>query len=131
MKVTTMPMSKVESTIGRVLGIACPARASITPGICLKVLVAAMIFWRVLLPASLPGIFTGMRVSVGIGVTMLVGAEMVATSDGVADNWNQAYYGRSVTPPDILMTARAHNPNADQLADAISRAAGGAKTSLR
>ena len=42
------------------------------------------IFWRVLLPASLPGIFTGLRVSVGIGVTMLVGAEMVATSDGVA-----------------------------------------------
>jgi len=33
---------------------------------------------------------------------------------GVADNWNQAYYGRTVTPPDILMTARAHNPNADQ-----------------
>ncbi len=43
-----------------------------------------MIFWRVLLPASLPGIFTGVRVSVGIGVTMLVGAEMVATSDGIA-----------------------------------------------
>jgi len=42
------------------------------------------IFRRVLLPASLPGIFTGMRVSVGIGVTMLVGAEMVATSDGIA-----------------------------------------------
>src|SRR5215472_4669887 len=44
----------------------------------------AMIFRRVLLPASLPGIFTGIRVSVGIGVTMLVGAEMVATSDGIA-----------------------------------------------
>jgi taurine transport system permease protein len=42
------------------------------------------IFLRVLLPASLPGIFTGLRVSVGIGVTMLVGAEMVATSDGIA-----------------------------------------------
>lgn len=42
------------------------------------------VFWRVLLPASLPGIFTGIRVSVGIGVTMLVGAEMVATSDGIA-----------------------------------------------
>jgi taurine transport system permease protein len=42
------------------------------------------IFWRVLLPASLPGIFTGLRMSVGIGVTMLVGAEMVATSDGIA-----------------------------------------------
>lgn len=44
----------------------------------------AMIFSRVILPASLPGIFTGLRVSVGIGVTMLVGAEMVATSDGIA-----------------------------------------------
>ena len=44
----------------------------------------SMIFWRVLLPASLPGIFTGIRVAVGIGVTMLVGAEMVATSDGIA-----------------------------------------------
>ena len=32
---------------------------------------------------------------------------------GVADSWNQAYYGRTVTPPDILMTARAHNPNGD------------------
>jgi hypothetical protein len=29
------------------------------------------------------------------------------------------------------MTAKAHNPSADQLGDAISRAAGGAKTSLR
>jgi taurine transport system permease protein len=42
------------------------------------------IFHRVVLPASLPGIFTGIRVSVGVGVTMLVGAEMVATSDGIA-----------------------------------------------
>ena len=44
----------------------------------------ATIFWRILLPGSLPGIFTGLRVSVGLGVAMLVGAEMVATSSGVA-----------------------------------------------
>jgi taurine transport system permease protein len=44
----------------------------------------AAIFWRILLPGSLPGIFTGLRVSVGLGVSMLVGAEMVATSSGVA-----------------------------------------------
>jgi taurine transport system permease protein len=43
-----------------------------------------IVFHRVLLPASLPGIFTGIRVSIGIGVTMLVGAEMIATSDGIA-----------------------------------------------
>ena len=42
------------------------------------------VFRRVLLPASLPGIFTGIRVSIGIGVTMLVGAELIATSDGIA-----------------------------------------------
>lgn len=43
-----------------------------------------MIFRRVIFPASLPGIFTSIRVSIGIGVTMLVGAEMIATSAGIA-----------------------------------------------
>lgn len=59
------------------------------------------------------------------------GLNLNGTVVSVADNWNQAYYGRSVTPSDILMAASAHNPQADQLADAISRAAGGARTSLR
>lgn len=44
----------------------------------------AMIFRRVLFPASLPGIFTSIRVCIGLGVTMLVGAEMIATSAGIA-----------------------------------------------
>jgi taurine transport system permease protein len=43
-----------------------------------------IIFRKVILPASLPGIFTGIRVCIGLGVTMLVGAEMVATSSGIA-----------------------------------------------
>jgi len=42
------------------------------------------VFRRVLLPASLPGIFTGIRVSIGIGITMLVGAELIATTAGIA-----------------------------------------------
>lgn len=42
------------------------------------------IFWRVVLPASLPGIFTAIRMSISIGVTMLVAAELTATSDGIA-----------------------------------------------
>ena len=54
------------------------------------------VFRRVLLPASLPGIFTGIRVSIGIGVTMLVGAELIATSDGVA--W------MAVSAADFLLT---------------------------
>lgn len=59
------------------------------------------------------------------------GLNLDGTVVGVADSWNRAYYGRDVLPPDILMTASAHNPQADQLSDAISRAAGGARTSLR
>ena len=42
------------------------------------------IFRRVIFPASLPGIFTSVRVSIGLGVTMLVGAEMIATNAGIA-----------------------------------------------
>ncbi len=56
-----------------------------------------MIFRRVILPASLPGIFTGIRVSIGIGVTMLVAAEMVATSDGIA--W------MALTAADFMLTS--------------------------
>jgi len=44
----------------------------------------SLIFRRVIFPASLPGIFTSIRVCIGIGVTMLVGAEMIATSAGIA-----------------------------------------------
>lgn len=42
------------------------------------------IFRRVIFPASLPGIFTSVRVSIGLGVTMLVGAELIATTSGIA-----------------------------------------------
>ena len=37
-----------------------------------------VVFWRVVLPASLPGIFTGIRVSISLGVTMLVGVLIMA-----------------------------------------------------
>ena len=43
-----------------------------------------VIFSRIVLPASLPGIFTGIRVSISIAVTMLVAAELTATSEGIA-----------------------------------------------
>jgi lipid-binding SYLF domain-containing protein len=59
------------------------------------------------------------------------GLNLNGTVVSVADNWNGAYYGRSVLPPDILMRASVHNPQADELADAITRAAGGSRTSLR
>lgn len=42
------------------------------------------VFSRVVLPACLPGIFTGIRMAISIAVTMLVAAELTATSDGIA-----------------------------------------------
>ena len=49
---------------------------------------------------------------------------------GVANNWNEGYYGRGVLPPDILLRASVHNMQADRLAAAISRASS-QRTSLR
>ena len=48
----------------------------------------------------------------------------------VAEGWNRHYYGRPVQPPDILVRATAHNPQADGLLAALSHAtSGGQKTS--
>jgi len=58
------------------------------------------------------------------------GLNLDGTVIHVADNWNKAYYGRDTQPPDILVRASAHNPQADRLAAALNRASS-AKTSLR
>ena len=41
------------------------------------------VFWTVIVPASLPGIFTGMRLGLGFTYTVLVAAEIVAASRGI------------------------------------------------
>ena len=40
----------------------------------------------------------------------------------VADDWNKAYYGRDVTPVDIVLKASVHNPLGDRLAAELGRA---------
>lgn len=40
-----------------------------------------------------------------------------------ANDWNSAYYGKSVLPPDILVRGDARNPQGEQLAADIGRAA--------
>ena len=40
-----------------------------------------------------------------------------------ANDWNNAYYGKTVLPPDILVRGDARNPQGEQLAADISRAA--------
>ena len=58
------------------------------------------------------------------------GLNLDGTVIHVADNWNRAYYGRDTQPPDILVCASAHNPQADRLAATLNRASS-AKTSQR
>jgi lipid-binding SYLF domain-containing protein len=48
---------------------------------------------------------------------------------GVADSWNQAYYGMPVLPPAILVRASAHNPQADKLLAELRHATSREKTS--
>jgi lipid-binding SYLF domain-containing protein len=48
---------------------------------------------------------------------------------GVADDWNSAYYGSNVLPPDILVRGIAHNGQADRLASELGRASSRVKTS--
>ena len=50
---------------------------------------------RVVLPAALPNIFTGMRIGLGIAWTAVVAAEMVAVKSGLGYVlWDAYYVGR-------------------------------------
>lgn len=44
---------------------------------------SAQIFLHVILPGCLPGIFTGLRIAVGVTFSVLVAAEMVAATSGI------------------------------------------------
>ena len=49
--------------------------------------------WRIILPASVPAIFTGIRTSMGIGWMVLIAAEMMAVSPGLGGfiwDWYQS-----------------------------------------
>jgi len=47
----------------------------------------------------------------------------------VADDWNRVYYGKNVTPTDIIVARSVHNPQADRFVQDASRAAGRQQTS--
>ena len=52
------------------------------------------------------------------------GLNIDGTVIAVANAWNEAYYGRGVLPPDILVRMSAHSKGADKLLADVSRAAG-------
>ncbi len=61
--------------------------------------------WRIILPATLPAIFTGMRLSLGIAWMVLIAAEMMSVSPGLGMfiwNW---YQSSNETSLGYLLTA--------------------------
>ncbi len=44
---------------------------------------------------------------------------------GIRDDWNRAYYGKEITPTDILVRREVTNPEASGLIEAVTKAAGG------
>jgi lipid-binding SYLF domain-containing protein len=40
----------------------------------------------------------------------------------VSNDWNKAYYGKDVLPPDILIRNTAHNKQADPLLAQVTKA---------
>jgi len=49
------------------------------------------LFWRIMVPAMLPSIFTGLHIAIGIAWLMVVAGEMVAVTGGVGALTWQAY----------------------------------------
>jgi len=55
-------------------------------------------FWRVILPATLPRIFAGMKISLGVGFMIIIAVEMVGTIKGLGALIQQArfYYSSHI-----------------------------------
>jgi len=53
------------------------------------------------------------------------GVNIDGTLVNLSDDWNRAYYGKSVQPVDILVRGSVHNKSADKLLGDVARAAGG------
>ena len=51
------------------------------------------------------------------------GLNLDGTVVSTNDDWNKAYYGKPVLPPDILIAASVSNKNADKLLADVSKAA--------
>ena len=52
------------------------------------------------------------------------GLNLDGTLVNLSDEWNKAYYGKAVLPPDILLKANVHNKGSDALLAEVAKAAG-------
>lgn len=62
--------------------------------------------WKIVIPASIPMIFTGMRLSIGIAWMVLIAAEMLAQNPGLGKFvWDEFQNGSSESLSRILAAA--------------------------
>jgi nitrate/nitrite transport system permease protein len=60
--------------------------------------------WRIVLPAALPLIFAGLRLSLGVGWMVLIAAEMLAQNPGLGKFvWDMFQNGSSQTLAQIMV----------------------------
>ncbi len=59
-----------------------------------------IVLLKVVLPAALPGIFTGIRLGMGTAWSCVVAAEMIAASKGIG---YMIMYARELSQPDVLL----------------------------
>jgi len=62
------------------------------------------LWWNVILPSSLPAIFTGLRIGIGIAWMSVIAAELVAASAGVG---YLIMYARELSQPDVMLVGVA------------------------
>jgi sulfonate transport system permease protein len=58
------------------------------------------ILWKIILPAAIPSIFTGIRLGMGTAWTCVVAAEMIAASRGIG---YMITYARELSQPDVVL----------------------------
>jgi nitrate/nitrite transport system permease protein len=60
--------------------------------------------WKIILPSSLPLIFTGLRLSLGVGWMVLIAAEMLAQNPGLGKFvWDEFQNGSSASLSKIMV----------------------------
>jgi nitrate/nitrite transport system permease protein len=101
--ITVMLCSLWPTLINTALGVASVDKDLVNVGRVLKLGWAAKVF-KLVLPSSLPLIFTGLRLSLGVGWMVLIAAEMLAQNPGLGKFvWDEFQNGSSASLAKIMV----------------------------
>jgi nitrate/nitrite transport system permease protein len=101
--ITVTLCSLWPTLINTALGVASVDKDLLNVGRVLRLSVWTKI-WRVVLPSALPYIFTGLRLSLGVGWMVLIAAEMLAQNPGLGKFvWDEFQNGSSASLARIMV----------------------------